>query len=70
MVRKIVTKNRTSLHNDIVSALLSSQLNCDCIAASFKPSKVDLNFAKKATYKYTQTQKVKVRLASRSKCLR
>ena len=46
MVRKIVTESRTSLHNDTVCALLSLKLNCDCIAAGFKPSKVQLNAAK------------------------
>ena len=52
MVRKIVTENRTSLHNDTVCALLSCKLNCDDrSAAGFKPSKVELNAAKKATYK-------------------
>ena len=54
MLRKIVTENRTSLHNDTVCALLSSKLNCDRSAAGFKPSKVELNAAKKATYKYNQ----------------
>ena len=40
MVRKIVTESRTSLHYDTVCALLSCKLNCDRIAAGFKPSKV------------------------------
>ena len=39
MVRKIVTESRTSVHNDIVCALFSFQLNCDRSAAGFKPSK-------------------------------
>ena len=50
MERKIVTENRTSLHNDTVFALLSCKLNCDSSAAGFKPFKVELNAAKKATY--------------------
>ena len=52
MVRKIVTENRTSLHNDTVCVLLNCRLNCDRSAAGFKPSKVGLNAAKKATCKY------------------
>ena len=39
MVRKTVTENRTSLHNDTVCALLSCKLNCDCSATGSKPSK-------------------------------
>ena len=54
MVRKIVTENRTALHNDTVCALLSSKLNFDRSAAGFKPSKVESNAAKKARYKYNQ----------------
>ena len=57
MVRKIVTENRTSLHNDTVCALLSCKLNCGRIAADFKPSRVQLNAAKKATHKYNQAHK-------------
>ena len=57
MVRKIFTKNRTSLHNDTVCALLSCKLNCDRSATGFKPSKVELNAAKKVTYKYNQAHK-------------
>ena len=57
MVRKIATESRTSLHNDTVCALLSCKLNCDRIAAGFKPSKVQLNAAKKATRKYNQAYK-------------
>ena len=45
MVRKIVTESRTSFHNDTVSALLSYKLNCDRIAAGFKPSKAQLKAA-------------------------
>ena len=54
---KIVTESRTSLHNDTVCALLRSKLSCDRSAAGFKPSKVELNVAKKATYKYNQAHK-------------
>ena len=36
MVRKIVTENRTSLHNETVRAFLSCKLNCDRIEAGFK----------------------------------
>ena len=50
MVQKIVNESRTSLHNDTVCALLSSKLNYDRIAAGFKPSKVQLNAAKKAAH--------------------
>ena len=46
MVLKIITETRTNLHNDTVCALLSCTLNCDRIAAGFKPSKVQLNAAK------------------------
>ena len=59
MVRKIVTENKTSLHNDTVCALLSCILNCGRIAAGFKPPKVELNFAKKATCRYNQAQELK-----------
>ena len=59
MVRKIVTENRTSLHNDAVCTLLSCKLNCDRSAAGFKRSKVRLNAAKKATYKHNQPHKSK-----------
>ena len=44
----IATENRTGLHTDTVCALLSSKLNCDRSAAGIKPSKVELNAAKKA----------------------
>ena len=54
---KIVTENRTSLHNDTVCALLSCKLNCDRSAAGFKPFKVRLNAAKKATYKFNNAQR-------------
>ena len=54
MVQKIVTESRTSLHNDTLCAILSCKLNCDRSAAGFKPSKVELNAVKKATYKYNQ----------------
>ena len=54
MVQKIVTENRTSLHNDTVCARLSYKLNCNRIAAGFKPSKAELNASKKATYNYNQ----------------
>ena len=57
MVRKIVTENSNSLHNDTVCVLLSSTLNCDRSAVGFKPSKVELNAAKKATYKNNQSHK-------------
>ena len=57
MVRKIVTANKTSLHNDTVCARLSCKLNCDRSAAGFKPSYVELNAAKKATCKYNQAHK-------------
>ena len=57
MVLKIVTQTRTSLHNNTVCAFLSSELNCDRSAAGFKPFKVELNAAKKATYKYNQPHK-------------
>ena len=56
MVRKIVTENRTSLHKDSVCPLLSWKLNCDLSAAGFKPSKVWLNAAKKATYSCNNNQ--------------
>ena len=46
MVLKIITESRTSLHNGTVCALLSCKLNCDRIAAGFKPFKVRLNAAK------------------------
>ena len=46
MVLKIITESRTSLHNDTMSALLSCKLNCDRIAADFKPFKLQLNAAK------------------------
>ena len=46
MVLKIITESRTSLHNDTVCALLSCKLNCDRIAAGFKPFKLQLNAAK------------------------
>ena len=46
MVLKIITENRTSLHNDTVCALLTCKLNCDRIAAGFKPFKLQLNAAK------------------------
>ena len=39
VVRKIVTKNRTSLQNDTVCTLLNCRLNCDRSSAGFKPSK-------------------------------
>ena len=54
---KDVTENRTSLHNDTVGALLSRKLNCDLRVTGFKPSKVELNDAKKATYTYNQARK-------------
>ena len=57
MVRKIVPENRTSSHSDTVCALLNCKLNCDRTAAGFKPSKVGLNAAKKAAYKYNQAHK-------------
>ena len=57
MVRKIVTESRTSLHNDTVCTLLSCKLNCNRIAAGFKPSKVQLNAAKQATHKCNQAHK-------------
>ena len=57
MVRKIATESRTSLHNDTVCALLSCKLNCDRITAGFKPSKVQMNAAKKAPHKYNQAHK-------------
>ena len=57
MVRKIVTENRTSLHNDTVSALLNRKLNCNRSAAGFKPSKVGLNAAQKPAFKYNQAHK-------------
>ena len=46
MVLKIITENRTSLHCDTVCALLNCKLNCDRIAAGFKPFKLQLNAAK------------------------
>ena len=46
MVLKTRTESRNSLHNDTVSVLLSSKLNCDRIAAGFKPFKLQLNAAK------------------------
>ena len=46
MVLKIIIESRTSLHNDTVCALLSCKLNCDRIAAGFKPFKLQLNAAK------------------------
>ena len=46
MVLKIITENRTSLHSDTVCALLNCKLNCDRIAAGFKPFKLQLNAAK------------------------
>ena len=46
MVLKIITENRTSLHNDSVCALINCKLNCDRIAAGFKPFKLQLNAAK------------------------
>ena len=46
MVRKIIPESRISLRNDSVCAILSCKLNCDRIAAGFKPSKVQLNVAK------------------------
>ena len=70
MVRKIVPKNRTSLHNDRVCALLNCKLNCDHTAAGFKPSKVGLNAAKNPHTNIIKPTRVKVRPASRSKCLR
>ena len=57
MVRKIATENSISLHNDTGCALSSRKLNCDRTAAGFKPSKVGLNAAKKATYKYNPARK-------------
>ena len=57
MVRKIITESRTSLHNDTVCAFLICQLNCDRIGAGFKPSKVLLYAAKKATHKCNQAHK-------------
>ena len=57
MVRKIVTESKTSLRNNTVCALLSCKLHCDRIAAGFKPSKVQLIAAKKATHKYNQAHK-------------
>ena len=38
-------------------ALLNRKLNFDRSATGFKPSKVELNAAKKATYKYNQAHK-------------
>ena len=46
MVLKIITESKTSLHNDAVCALLSCKLNCDSIAAGFKPFKLQLNATK------------------------
>ena len=46
VVLMIITESRTSLHNDTVFALLSCKLNCDRIAAGFKPFKLQLNAAK------------------------
>ena len=45
MVLKIITENRSSLHNDTVCARYC-KLNCDRIAAGFKPFKLQLNAAK------------------------
>ena len=56
MVRKIVTENRTRLHNDTVCPLLSWKLNCDRSAAGFKPSKVGMKAAKKAIYSNNNNQ--------------
>ena len=61
VMRKIVTENRISLHNDTVCALLSWKINCDRSAVGFKPFKVGLNAAKKATNKYNQAHKSQVR---------
>ena len=57
MMRKILTESKTILHNNTECALLSCKINCDRIAAGFKPSKAQLNFAKKATHKYNQARK-------------
>ena len=57
MVRKLVTESRTSLHNDTVCALLSCKLNCNRVADGFKPSKVQLYAAEKATHKDNQAHK-------------
>ena len=57
MIRKTVTENRPSLHNHTMGALLRCKLNCDRSAAGFKPSKEELNAAKKATNKFKQTHK-------------
>ena len=46
MVLKIITENRTSLLNDTACARLNCKLNCDRIAAGFKPFKLQLNAAK------------------------
>ena len=44
-------------HSVRLCVLLGYKLNCDCRAVGFKPSKVGLNAAKKATYKYNQAHK-------------
>ena len=46
MVLKIITESKTSLRNNAVCALLSCKLNCDSIAAGFKPFKLQLNATK------------------------
>ena len=61
MVRKIVTENRTSLHNDTVCALFSCQLNCDRTAAGCKPFKVGLNAAKTAHTNIIKPTRDKIR---------
>ena len=64
MMRKIITESRNSLHIDTVSALTSCKLNCAYSAAGFKPSKVELNAAKKPHTNIIKLTRVKVRPSS------
>ena len=57
MVRKTVTENRTRFAQWHCVRASNRKLNCDCSAAGFKPFKVGLNAAKKATYKHNQAHK-------------